>query len=139
MEKIYRTCTVVAKNLENGKVITDKFTASSTAEAIHSFRECYRHSDYEILATITGEDLRKEEREKKIKNLIRNYKQVRDREEEKRRRNEQLYKQWEESEDEGIGAELDLAYEEWQKAREETERQARASLNIIIEEMENDI
>lgn len=44
------TYKVTVKNKETGKTFTDKFYCETPQEARHSFKECYRHGDYEILS-----------------------------------------------------------------------------------------
>ena len=40
---------------ETGRIFSDKFSASSKSEAIHAFKECYRHGTYTILEVTEGE------------------------------------------------------------------------------------
>lgn len=43
---------VLFMNMENGKVGIDTFTEDNESEARYAFRECYRHANYKILATV---------------------------------------------------------------------------------------
>lgn len=47
--------TVKFKRVNSGTTGEDKFPASSRGEAIHAFKECYRHEKYEILEVVEGE------------------------------------------------------------------------------------
>lgn len=55
MERKYTTWIVKFKNVETGNIGEDKFEAYSRGDAIHSFKECYRHAVYEILEVINTE------------------------------------------------------------------------------------
>lgn len=52
---MYSDWIVKVRNEENGRVFSDKFPASRRSEAIHAFKECYRHGTYTILEVTEGE------------------------------------------------------------------------------------
>ena len=43
---------------ENEKIRYDNFEGNTPSEARHAFKECYRHDNYTIVATLTIEELR---------------------------------------------------------------------------------
>lgn len=47
-----KTYAVVFQNQKTGKVRMDMFTGVNEGEARRSFRACYRHDNYRILATV---------------------------------------------------------------------------------------
>lgn len=55
MEKVYQEYVVTFLNVTTNKVKCDCFMASSVNNAIHDFRECYRHDVYNVLSVaLTG-------------------------------------------------------------------------------------
>lgn len=52
---IYSDWTVKVQDKETGRIFSDKFPASRRSEAIHAFKECYRHGIYIILEVTEGE------------------------------------------------------------------------------------
>lgn len=47
-----KTYAVVFQNQRTGKVKMDTFSEIDERAARHAFRECYRHENYKILATV---------------------------------------------------------------------------------------
>ena len=57
-----KTYGVVFQNQRTGKVAMDKFTGLNEGEVRGSFRECYRHENYTILATVEVPEIEKREK-----------------------------------------------------------------------------
>lgn len=49
---MYKTYAVMFMNTETRRIGHDTFTSRNKNEALHDFRECYRHGDYKILAVV---------------------------------------------------------------------------------------
>lgn len=51
---------VMFMNMETGKVAIDTFAEKNEDEARYAFRQCYRHANYKILATVEKPEIHTE-------------------------------------------------------------------------------
>lgn len=54
---MYKTYAVVFQNQRTGRVLVDTFPGQNEGEARRNFRECYRHDNYRVLATVEVPDI----------------------------------------------------------------------------------
>lgn len=56
-----KTYAVVFQNERTGKVGMDKFSSSNEGGARRDFKDCYRHENYKILATVEIPEIEEKE------------------------------------------------------------------------------